>query len=301
MRIAIAGIMHESNTFASTVTDRTRFEQGSLTWGDEVVRTWATRITRWAASSLGAESDGYELVPIVMALATPSGPVDDAVLDDVVECIVRGSGESNADGLLARTSRSDASNGTPTPTERCSRRLRFELGRGLADRRHARLSRQCFTGDGGTCRCAARISNIPACRSAELGLLAVGLMARTVRGDMPVTYRDRRSSCRYWARRRIANRCDRCSERHGPSGRDGILSVSLMAGFPYADVPEMGPSVIAVADGDRGLAAAAAEELGQRMWEFRREFLVKCPNAAEGVRLAITAAERPGDSGGPGR
>ena len=49
--------------------------------------------------------------------------------------------------------------------------------------------------------------------------------------------------------------------------RNGILSVSLMAGFPYADVPEMGPSVIAVADGDRGLAAAAAEELGQRMWE----------------------------------
>ena len=33
--------------------------------------------------------------------------------------------------------------------------------------------------------------------------------------------------------------------------RPGLLSVSLMAGFPYADVPEMGPSVIAVADGDR--------------------------------------------------
>ena len=32
--------------------------------------------------------------------------------------------------------------------------------------------------------------------------------------------------------------------------RPGLLSVSLMAGFPYADVPEMGPSVIAVADGD---------------------------------------------------
>ena len=66
-----------------------------------------------------------------------------------------------------------------------------------------------------------------------------------------------------------------------------------MAGFPYADVPEMGPSVIAVADGDRGLAIATAQELGQRMWERRREFYVKCPDAKEAVRLAIEAAERP--------
>ena len=33
-----------------------------------------------------------------------------------------------------------------------------------------------------------------------------------------------------------------------------VLSVSLMAGFPYADVPEIGPAVIVVTDNDQALA-----------------------------------------------
>ena len=40
MRIAIGGIMHESNTFAPLPTDRGRFEQGSLTRGDAMLATW---------------------------------------------------------------------------------------------------------------------------------------------------------------------------------------------------------------------------------------------------------------------
>jgi microcystin degradation protein MlrC len=72
-----------------------------------------------------------------------------------------------------------------------------------------------------------------------------------------------------------------------------MLSVSLMAGFPYADVPAMGPAVIAVADGDAGLAAAAAEELAAELWAARHELMVPCPSAEEAVRLALAAARRP--------
>ena len=75
--------------------------------------------------------------------------------------------------------------------------------------------------------------------------------------------------------------------------RPGLLSVSLMAGFPYADVPAMGPSVIAVADGDRAAAQDVADELAGRMWEARRELFVPCPGPEEAVRLALASDRRP--------
>jgi microcystin degradation protein MlrC len=75
--------------------------------------------------------------------------------------------------------------------------------------------------------------------------------------------------------------------------RPGLLSVSLMAGFPYADTPAMGPSVIAVADGDRATARDVAEELAGRMWAVRRELFVPCPQAEEAVRRALASDRHP--------
>jgi microcystin degradation protein MlrC len=75
--------------------------------------------------------------------------------------------------------------------------------------------------------------------------------------------------------------------------RPGMLSVSLMAGFPYADTPAMGPSVIAVADGDESLAYTVAEELARRMWDVRHELFVPCPRPEEAVRQALSAERRP--------
>jgi microcystin degradation protein MlrC len=77
--------------------------------------------------------------------------------------------------------------------------------------------------------------------------------------------------------------------------RPGLLSVSLMAGFPYADVPKMGPSVIAVADGEdnSGLAQETADELARRMWEARHELFIPCPGPEEAVRRALASDRRP--------
>ncbi len=75
--------------------------------------------------------------------------------------------------------------------------------------------------------------------------------------------------------------------------RPGMLSVSVMGGFQYADVPAMGPSVIAVADGDAALARSVAEELADRMWDGRRELSVPCATPEEAVRRAKAAARGP--------
>lgn len=61
---------------------------------------------------------------------------------------------------------------------------------------------------------------------------------------------------------------DRCSALEG---KDGILSVSVVHGFPWADVADMGAKIVVVADGDRAKAAALAERLGREFFALRHE------------------------------
>ena len=60
---------------------------------------------------------------------------------------------------------------------------------------------------------------------------------------------------------------DRCSALEG---HDGVLSVSIVHGFPWADVEDMGSKIIVVTDGDRPKAELTARELGLAFFNLRR-------------------------------
>jgi len=59
---------------------------------------------------------------------------------------------------------------------------------------------------------------------------------------------------------------DRCTALEG---RDGVLSISIAHGFPWADVTHMGSKVLVVTDGDRLKACQLAQELGRALFHIR--------------------------------
>jgi microcystin degradation protein MlrC len=61
---------------------------------------------------------------------------------------------------------------------------------------------------------------------------------------------------------------DKCAALEG---RDGVLSVSVVHGFPWADVADMGSKIVVVTDGDRGKAERLAAELGRAFFALRYE------------------------------
>ena len=69
-------------------------------------------------------------------------------------------------------------------------------------------------------------------------------------------------------------------------GRDGILSVSFAHGFPWGDVADVGARMLVVADGDRGKAEDLARRLAEDLWAIR----VEAATPHEGVDAAIDAA-----------
>ncbi len=77
---------------------------------------------------------------------------------------------------------------------------------------------------------------------------------------------------------------DRMAAREG---RDGILSMSFCHGFPWADVPDVGAKVLAVADRDPALAARAAAAVAREIWDFRDEAEVAKLSVAEAVEIAL--------------
>ena len=288
--------MHESNTFAPLPTDRAGFETGSLTRGDGLLTVWRDAHHEMGGFIAGATRLGYQLAPTVMAWATPAGPVEDAVVDEIVEEIVDGCTRSPVDGLLLALHGAMVARSHPDADGEVLRRIRGRLGDALPIIAtldyHANVSRtMCDQADA-----LVGYQTYPHVDQREIGLIAAELMVRTIRKEIrsrvalaspPMILNllgqetDREPLRSLLARAREAER------------RPGMLSVSLMAGFPYADVAKMGPSVIAVADGDRAAAQHVADELAELMWEARRELFVPCPGPEEAVRLALASERGP--------
>jgi len=80
---------------------------------------------------------------------------------------------------------------------------------------------------------------------------------------------------------------------HDMESRHGILSVTVATGFPWADVPDMGASVIVVADKDASLARAAADELGDWIWKHRERWVSAPVSVLEAIRRGEAAGRYP--------
>lgn len=296
MRIAIGGIMHESNTFARDLTDRARFEEGSLAWGETIVSVWGKAHHEVGGFIQAAGPLGFELAPTVMAWATPGGPVADEVLEEVVSGIVRETRVARADALLLALHGAMVTLSHPDADGEVLRRLRAELGPDFPIVAtldyHANVSPLMVTESDAL----IGYQSYPHVDQRECGTKAAAILGRILQGTaqpkmvlakpplvIPLLGQetDREPMRSLMAAARELER------------RPGMLSVSLMAGFPYADVPEMGPAVISLADGDESLARAVAEALEAHLWDARHDLCVPCPGPEEAVRTALASEIAP--------
>jgi microcystin degradation protein MlrC len=295
MRVAVGGIMHESNTFAPQPADRRRFEEGSLAAGADILPVWKDAHHEMGGFIAGAEQFGYELLPTVMAWATPAGPVTDDVLEEVVSGIVVEAKQGHADGILV------ALHGAMVTARHAS--ADTEVLRHLRDAFPDTPIAATLDYHGNVSPRMAEYADIlvgyhtyPHVDQRQRGLLAAELLTRAIKKEIrPVTAVAKRAM--------ILNLLGQDTNREPMRSlmakarqaerRPGMLSVSVMAGFPYADVPDMGPAVIAVHDGDRAAAHAVAEELADAMWNVRHELYVPCPSPREALDLALASERTP--------
>lgn len=71
------------------------------------------------------------------------------------------------------------------------------------------------------------------------------------------------------------------------------LAVSLFGVQPWMDLPEMGCAVVSITDGDPSAAQQQADELGRRFWALRREFDVSLAPPGEAIQQALAVEGGP--------
>ncbi len=83
MRLSLAMLSHETNTFSNVPTDRAQFEARDLRYGGEIVEAYRGTGTCLGGMIQAAERLGVSLVPSVAATASPAGRVTRDIYEHV--------------------------------------------------------------------------------------------------------------------------------------------------------------------------------------------------------------------------
>jgi len=76
-------------------------------------------------------------------------------------------------------------------------------------------------------------------------------------------------------------------------GRDGILSISAVHGFPWGDVVDMGTQLLVYADGDAAVAQRCARMLADELIAMRAQLRVDYPGIDEALDQALLSPPGP--------
>ena len=280
MRIASGGVQHETNTFSNTPTTLEDFIRDSqcgpeLAGGQTIVDRYADTGCIHGGYIAGAQDEGYQLLPLLSAKATPSGIVCQQAFDKILkEFLDRLEQMLPVDGVLL-----DLHGAMVTEVHEDAEGAFTEAVRKLVGDRvplvvtldlHANISPQL-----------AQLADViigydtyPHVDMFERGREAARLMARIVRGEVSplMEYRQLPLLTMPPMQCTLREPMKSLIERmHQLEREAGVLTATISMGFPFADIHDAGVSVLVTTNHDRQLANESVDELASWLWELRDE------------------------------
>ena len=301
-RIAVGGIMHETNTFNQAKTTLADFEIGlaeekGILRGQELIRQSEQGSTITSGYIEGARTFGLELYPTIMAGPQTKGTVtDDAFNTLTAELIERLKSAPKLDGVLLSLHGAMVAESYPHADAEVVRRVRQALGNGIpivvTHDFHANVSPEIVE----LSTVLNTVKECPHLDTKERGIQAAKIMAEIVSGKVkpvqalakpPMLYNLIYHDTSREPFRHITEESRRLEKN------PKILAVSVPGGYQWADVPAMGPSVVVVTDNDPELAKREAQRLSDMLWATRDQLVLKLPNPATAVRQAMESDKFP--------
>lgn len=297
MKIVIAQLQHETNTFSPVLTPWEAFGNNGPFLGRAAYDAMkGTRLPMAAFIDL-AEQAGAQIETPVAAWANPSGPVDgnayDRICDAICEAVAKGCDAVFLDlhGAMVVADRTDDGEGTLLQKLRAvAPRTPIAVSLDL----HANVTEAMVA----NCTVLAGYKTYPHVDQYESGHLAGSILLRALKGEVrPVMA---------WGNRPLLAHtlCENTGERPMKDFVDaaraaeasGLLAATAFGGFQQADIREAGISVVTVADGDARQAQEACNRILDVAWAQREEFIYK----GESLDLALQRAQQMAQqSGGP--
>ncbi|MCH2209978.1 MAG: M81 family metallopeptidase [Fuerstiella sp.] len=290
MRVGIIGLLHESNTFIAEKTTLKHFQHDTLLTGPAIHDRFAETGHELGGFFAGLQQELIEPVPILAARAVPFGPILTEVFQQLLEMMqTELAGVGPLDGILVAPHGATVCESVGDADGYWLAKLREQAGPkmpiiGTLDA-HANLSQQMV--DATDALIAYRTN--PHLDQFERGVDAARLMAQTLRGEVCPVQRAQFPPLSINMERQMTSEphltplYEALEESHGKAG---VLAGSILLGFPYSDVEEMGSSVLFVTDRDLQLAADESEKLAEQMWQSRQELDGRYLSMDQAVRQA---------------
>ncbi|MCC6453532.1 MAG: M81 family metallopeptidase [Caldilineaceae bacterium] len=295
MRIAIASFTHESNTFAATPTALKDF---TIHRGQAMIDHFAPTFHEVAGYIAGAEEYDFDLHATLGANATPSGTVTreayETITGEILDNLRAAKGQ--IDGILLALHGAMVAEDYPQGDGETVRRVRELMGPDfpivVTHDYHGNIPEQLVRDS----NALIIYKTTPHIDQRERGLQAADLLVRTIRKEVNPVTAFRKPKVLFniaFHNTSLPPMQPIMQAAIDLEKEPGILAVSIAAGYQYADVPEMGPSIVVVADGDQELAERGADRIAGLMWAARNELTPNLPNPAEAVRKAMSASATP--------
>ncbi|MEZ6136582.1 MAG: M81 family metallopeptidase [Pirellulaceae bacterium] len=295
-RVGILALLHESNTFLAQPTTLDRFHEDLYVEGPSMRERLADShheiggFFSGLASSAGDQR--LEVVPLFAARATPSGPIAADAFDFLVSRILELLAQQlPLDGLLIAAHGAAVSVNHLDADGYWLSRVRQAVGATIPIIAtldpHANLSPAMVD----ACNALVAYRTNPHLDQRQRGEEAAKLMLATLEGEVrpciaasfpPLVINIERQSTAEPHLQKIFNFAD--EQRTAPK----VLSNSLILGFPYADVAEMGAATIVVTDDDPALARQLADELAQHVWDDRQQMIGVLTDIEQALELCET-------------
>lgn len=290
MRIAIAGFLHESNTFTGEVTEVRHFDEAYYHRGPDLIPVWRDAHHELGGFIAGCDAEGAEIVPLVAASATPKGPVTDDAYESIVADLLSAIDAAQPfDGLILALHGAMVTPSFSSADSETLQRVRNAIGPDipviLSLDMHGNLTEDMVRIPDAT----IAYRTYPHVDQRERGVECARLMARTLRGEvrpvqaavkLPLLIHIVQQYTEAGAMKAIKDEVIRTA------GLPGMLSASIAPGYIYADVPHMGAAVVAAADGDEALAQSEAARLAEFVFERRDALNAGLPDVATALAQA---------------
>ena len=294
MRLLIAMMKHETNTFSPVPTDLARFRDWALQEGAAVAETFTGTNHPLAAYLDLAREAGAEIVTPLAAEAMPSGPVSAEAYAYLCGRILDALSEGRYDAALLDLHGAMVAEGEPDGEGGLLERMRRaapDLPIAVAYDLHANLTERMVA----NCTALIGYKTYPHVDMYEVGAQVGRILLRALEGEI--------SPVMAWGNLPLLAQTLRMGTADAPMGplqnlaraeeAAGALAASVFGGFPLADIAEAGLSAVVVADGDRAAARAACDRLLEAAWAERERFVYGGEPLAQAVARAREIEEGP--------
>jgi microcystin degradation protein MlrC len=289
MKILIARMNHETNTFSPVATPLEAFGRNGPSYGEDAWRENKGMQTAMAAFIDAAERERANIVTPVSASANPSGPVAATAYDAICNAIADAAPGCDA-VLLDLHGAMVAENSTDGEGDLLARvrALLPDAPIGVALDLHGNVTQKMID----HADVIVSFKTYPHVDMYETGAHAARLLFDLLHQrawpviawrQPPLLTHTLRSATAEGAMKRAVDAA-RAAEA------DGMLAVSILPGFSLADIAAPCISVVVVGDGDRAAADAVAQRIAQQIWEARNDFVYRSAPLSDSVAQAATLA-----------